>query len=86
MLGAIIPLAVPLLLLGEADAVSVVSALAISSSVVDVSPFSTNGALVVASAEEADRNSLYRWLLGYSVVVVAVAPLLAWLVLVLPNT
>ena len=85
VLGAIIPLAVPLLLLGQIDAVSVVAALAISSSIVDVSPFSTNGALVLASAHGIDRESLYRQLLLYSAVVVALAPLLAWAVLVLPG-
>jgi di/tricarboxylate transporter len=85
VLGAIIPLAVPLLLLGQIDAVSVVAALAISSSIVDVSPFSTNGALVIASAHGIDRESLYRQLLLYSAIVVALAPLLAWAVLVLPG-
>jgi di/tricarboxylate transporter len=85
VLGAIIPLAVPLLLLGQIDAVSVVAALAISSSIVDVSPFSTNGALVIASAHGIDRESLYRQLLLYSAIVVALAPLLAWGVLVLPG-
>lgn len=85
VLGAIIPLAVPLLLLGQIDAVSVVAALAISSSIVDVSPFSTNGALVIASAHGIDRESLYRQLLLYSAVVVAFAPLLAWAVLVVPG-
>jgi Na+/H+ antiporter NhaD/arsenite permease-like protein len=85
VLGAIIPLAVPLLLLGQIDAVSVVAALAISSSIVDVSPFSTNGALVLASAHGIDRASLYRQLLAYSAVVVVFAPLAAWAVLVLPG-
>lgn len=85
VLGAIIPLAVPLLLLGHIDAVSVVAALAISSSVVDVSPFSTNGALVLASAHGIDRASLYRQFLAYSAIVVALAPLAAWAVLVVPG-
>jgi hypothetical protein len=65
--------------------VSVVAALAISSSVVDVSPFSTNGALVLASAHGIDREVLYRQLLLYSAIVVVFAPLLAWAVLVLPG-
>jgi di/tricarboxylate transporter len=86
VLGAIIPLAVPLLLVGKIDTSGVVAALAISSSIVDVSPFSTNGALVVASAHGIDRVSLYRQLLAYSAVVVAFAPLLAWAVLVLPGS
>ena len=86
VLGAIIPLAVPLLLLGHVDAVSVVAALAISSSIVDVSPFSTNGALVLASAHGLDREQLYRQLLAYSGVVVALAPLIVWALLVLPRS
>jgi di/tricarboxylate transporter len=85
VLGAIIPLAVPLLTRGQLDAVGMVSALAISASVVDVSPFSTNGALVLASARGIDRDSLYRQLLAYSAAVVALAPLLAWAVLVLTR-
>jgi di/tricarboxylate transporter len=83
VLGAIIPLAVPLLLLGQTAALGVVAALAISSSIVDVSPFSTNGALVLASAHGIDRESLYRQLLAYSAVVVVLAPLTAWAALVL---
>src|SRR5258708_6038972 len=43
ILGATIPLAVPLLLAGEVSPIGVVVALAISSTIVDVSPFSTNG-------------------------------------------
>jgi len=85
VLGAIIPLAVPLLLLGQVETSSVVAALAISSSIVDVSPFSTNGALVLASAHGIDREALYRQLLVYSALVVLFAPLIVWGVLVLPG-
>jgi hypothetical protein len=46
ILGATIPLAVPFLLAGDVGAVGVIVALAISSTIVDVSPFSANGALV----------------------------------------
>ncbi|PON09495.1 hypothetical protein ATY29_00920 [Rhizobium hidalgonense] len=52
LLGAIIPLAVPFLLHGHISAVGVVAAIAISTTIVDTSPFSTNGALVVASAPD----------------------------------
>ena len=51
VLGATIPLAVPFLQQGEIGAVGMIAALAVSSTVVDVSPFSTNGALVVANAQ-----------------------------------
>ena len=85
LLGAIIPLAVPFLAAGEASAVGVIAALAVSSTVVDVSPFSTNGALVLANAEEEGKELFYKRLLAFGAVIVAVAPLLTWLVLVVPG-
>ena len=61
-------------------------ALAISSTIVDVSPFSTNGALVLANAPKAvDRDRFYKQILKYSALVVVVGPLVAWAVLVLPG-
>jgi len=52
---------------------------------VDVSPFSTNGALVVANSQGVDKDHFYRQMLIYSAVVVAIGPFLTWLVLVLPR-
>jgi di/tricarboxylate transporter len=78
VLGATIPLAVPFLLEGSVGAIGMVAALAVASTVVDVSPFSTNGALVVANAQNVDRDVLFRRLLIYGAVVVVVAPLLLW--------
>jgi di/tricarboxylate transporter len=85
ILGATIPLAVPLLLAGEVSSVGVVVALAISSTIVDVSPFSTNGALVLANAQDVDRDKFYKQILRYSALVVAIGPLIAWAALVLPG-
>ncbi|MDV3125163.1 SLC13 family permease [Mycobacterium sp. 21AC1] len=85
ILGATIPLAVPLLLAGEISPVGVVVALAISSTIVDVSPFSTNGALVLANAQDVDRDRFYRQILKYSALVVAIGPAIAWAALVLPG-
>jgi di/tricarboxylate transporter len=82
VLGAFIPLAVPFLLLGEVGAVGTVAALAVASTVVDVSPYSTNGALVLANAKGVDQDKFYRQLLVYGAIVVAVAPLLLWFALV----
>ena len=82
VLGAFIPLAVPFLLQGEVGAVGTVAALAVASTVVDVSPYSTNGALVLANAKEVDPDAFYRQLLIYGAIVVAVAPLLVWFALV----
>jgi len=85
VLGATIPLAVPFLLQGQVHPVGVVAAIAISSTIVDVSPFSTNGALVVAGAHGVDKDRFYRQMLMYSAAVVAVGPLLTWLVLIVPR-
>ncbi|AWT53140.1 SLC13 family permease [Mycolicibacterium smegmatis] len=85
ILGATIPLAVPLLLAGDIGPIGVVVALAIASTIVDVSPFSTNGALVLANAQGVDRDVFYRQILKYSGLVIAIGPLVAWAVLVLPG-
>ncbi|MDD7939273.1 SLC13 family permease [Actinomycetospora lutea] len=86
ILGVLIPLALPFLQQGSVSAIGMVAALAVASTVVDVSPFSTNGALVLASApEDIDREAFYRRMLVYSGIVVAVGPLLAWALLVLPG-
>jgi di/tricarboxylate transporter len=86
ILGVAIPLALPFLQQGAVSAVGMVAALAVASTVVDVSPFSTNGALVLASAPaDIDREAFYRRMLVYSGIVVATGPLLAWALLVLPG-
>jgi di/tricarboxylate transporter len=82
VLGATIPLAVPFLQAGEVGIIGLVSAIAIASTVVDVSPFSTNGALVLANAQNVDRDRFYKKLLGWGGVVVLAAPALAWLIFV----
>ncbi|MGC2942025.1 MULTISPECIES: SLC13 family permease [unclassified Brevibacterium] len=86
ILAALIPLAIPFLNSGEVSAVGVVCALAVSSTIVDVSPFSTNGALVLANApDDTDMDRFYKQILAYGGIVVAVGPLLAWLTMVLPG-
>jgi di/tricarboxylate transporter len=85
ILGALIPLAVPFLLAGHVGAVGVITALAISASVVDSSPFSTSGALVTASAPEERRDYVYRRLMAWGFSMVAIAPAVTWLLLVVPG-
>lgn len=86
ILAALIPLAVPFLASGEIGAVGVIAALAVASTIVDVSPFSTNGALVLANApEDVDKDKFYKQILAYSGIVVAVGPAVAWLVMVVPG-
>jgi hypothetical protein len=81
----LIPLAVPFLLAGQVGAVGVITALAISSSVVDSSPFSTSGALVTANAPEGQRDHVYRRLMRWGFSMVLVAPPITWLLLVVPG-
>lgn len=86
ILAALIPLAIPFLDSGAVSAVGVVCALAIASTIVDVSPFSTNGALVLANAPEGmDTDKFYKQILAYGGIVVVVGPVLAWLTLVVPG-
>ncbi|UEL28805.1 SLC13 family permease [Pseudarthrobacter sp. L1SW] len=86
ILAALIPLAVPFLAAGEIGAVGVIAALAVSATIVDVSPFSTNGALVLANAPDGvDKERFYKQILTYSGIVVVAGPAIAWLVMVVPG-
>ncbi|GAA2901659.1 SLC13 family permease [Pseudonocardia halophobica] len=84
ILGALIPLAVPFLAAGSVSAVGLIAALAISASVVDSSPFSTNGALVVANSAEQERERVFRRLMVWGMSLVVIAPLVSWALLVVP--
>lgn len=85
VLGAIIPLAVPFLQQGQIGTAGMIAALAVASTVVDVSPFSTNGALVVANAAPEERDGVYKRFLFYSILVVLAGPPLAWLLFIVPG-
>jgi di/tricarboxylate transporter len=84
VLGSLIPLAVPFLQAGTGvNPVGFIAAFAVSSTIVDVSPFSTNGALVLANAPETvDKGRFFRQLVAYGALVTLVAPVVLWLVFV----
>ena len=82
ILGAMIPLAMPFMVRGDVDTTGFVVALAISATVVDSTPFSTVGALVVANTEEDERARVYRGLLLWGAAMVVTAPIVTWLVFV----
>lgn len=84
ILGALIPLAIPLLSQGEVSATGVIIALALCATLVDATPFSTVGALCVAASEEPDRPHMHRALLRFGLSMIVVAPVATWLVLVVP--
>ena len=86
LLPVIIPIAIPLVAEGGLSAGFFVAALAVSSTIVDVSPFSTNGALMLANKPDTiDENTYYKQILGYAAIVTLVGPLLVWAALVLPG-
>ena len=60
-------------------------ALSISSSVVDSSPFSTSGALVVANSPDDRRDFVYKKLLQWGMSMIIIAPITAWSIFVLPG-
>ncbi|MDN4038301.1 SLC13 family permease [Massilia sp. YIM B02443] len=83
VLGSLIPLAVPFLSAGTGvDPIGFIAAMAVASTIVDVSPFSTNGALVLASAQHVDRDVFLRQLMIYGGIVTLVAPVVVWLLFV----
>ena len=63
-----------------------IAALAVSATIVDTSPFSSNGALVLSNTNDADKTTMYRQLLGYTAVIAAFGPIFAWGLLVLPGS
>lgn len=83
VLGSLIPLAVPFLASGTGvDPIGFIAAMAVASTIVDVSPFSTNGALVLASAQGIDRDVFLRQLMIYGGIVTVVAPVVLWVLFV----
>jgi Na+/H+ antiporter NhaD/arsenite permease-like protein len=86
LLPVIIPIAVPLIAHGGISAGLFVAALAVASTIVDVSPFSTNGALMLANRPDTIAEPVYyKQILTYSMIVVAAGPLLVWAALVAPG-
>jgi Na+/H+ antiporter NhaD/arsenite permease-like protein len=86
LLPVIVPIAIPLIVEGGIHPAMFVAALAVSSTIVDVSPFSTNGALMLANRPDTiSEQAYYRQIIRYSVLVVLVGPLLVWGALVLPG-
>jgi Na+/H+ antiporter NhaD/arsenite permease-like protein len=81
-LGVISPVVVPIAMDPLLTPIGVITAIAISSSVVDVSPMSTSGALLMASAEPKDERLFFRALLLWAIAMIAVVPLLVWFVFV----
>lgn len=81
-LGVISPVVAPIAMDPLLTPIGVVTAIAISSSVVDVSPMSTSGALLMASAQPKDERMFFRALLLWAIAMIGLVPLLVWFVFV----
>jgi hypothetical protein len=80
-----VPLALPLVATGRLEGWALLCALGICSSVVDVSPYSTTGATVIATAHEDDRPRLRTWLMRWGMAMVVVGPILLVTAVVVPS-
>lgn len=82
VMTAVFALALPLLQNGGLWATAVAGYLVVAATMVDVSPFSGQGASVIANATEDHRAAVYRSFLLYGAAVTAVAPFAVWLVVI----
>ena len=83
ILAALVPMAVPLATSGGVSGWALLSAMGVCASIVDASPFSTTGALIVATAAEDERPRLKSLLTRWGLSMVIVGPVAAVLVLLL---
>ena len=83
ILAALVPMAVPLATSGGVAGWALIAAMGVCASIVDASPFSTTGALLLASAAEDERPRLKSLLTRWGLSMVIVGPLVAALVLFL---
>ncbi|WP_152345904.1 SLC13 family permease [Brevibacterium sp. CFH 10365] len=85
MLAALVPLAIPLVSGGDIAGWAVIAALGVCSSIVDVSPFSTVGATVVSTVDEAERPRTAAILTKWGLSMVVIGPALTIGALVVPS-
>jgi di/tricarboxylate transporter len=75
ILAALVPLALPLAHSGTIPGWALISALGVCASIVDISPFSTTGATLIASAAEEERPRLRQVLLRWGLSMVIAGPI-----------
>lgn len=82
VLVATIPMVVPVLLTHDLSVIGTVTALTIASSLVDSSPMSTNGALLLANQRTMPERVFFRQLLVWAALTVVLGPPTAWFIFV----
>jgi di/tricarboxylate transporter len=85
ILAALVPLAVPLATTGGVAGWALIAAMGVCASIVDVSPYSTTGALLVASAHESERPRLKSLLMRWGMSLVLAGPLAAAALMLLAD-
>jgi Na+/H+ antiporter NhaD/arsenite permease-like protein len=85
VIGVVIALVVPFLQSGDVHVAGFVAALGISATIVDISPFSTGGAMLLANVRADIRDWYYRRMLAYAGLMCLIGPGLAWFVAAVPT-
>ncbi|MER5390500.1 SLC13 family permease [Saccharopolyspora sp. NPDC002686] len=86
MLAALVPLALPLIANGGVPGWALICAIGLCASIVDVSPFSTVGASLVASTvDDTQRPRMTRLLTWWGMSLVVIGPVVLTLLLILPG-
>jgi di/tricarboxylate transporter len=85
-LGILVPIAATLVPVGGLAPLAVVSAVGLSATLVDASPLSSAGALVVAGAPVQMQRKLFRALLVWAMAMVVAVPVATFAFLILPSS
>jgi hypothetical protein len=81
-LASVIPMAEPILNNPNLHSIDVISAIAVSSSIVDLSPLSSAGAILLANVQGINSRLFFKQLLMTTGIFIAFGPGLAWLLFV----
>lgn len=86
MLAALVPLAIPLVAAGGIPGWAMICAIGVCASIVDVSPFSTVGATMVATTpDESERPRVTRLLMRWGLSMVVIGPVAMIVGLIVPS-
>lgn len=84
ILAALVPLAIPLVASADIPGWAIICSLALCSSIVDVSPFSTVGATLAATAPDEERPRVTSLLMRWGLSLIVIGPVVLVLGVVLP--
>ncbi len=85
IIGVVLALSLPFLQEGSIELGGFIAGLAFAATIVDISPFSTNGAMLLAGVDASVRDRFYRQMLVYAGLMVAIGPGVGWLLAAVPT-